>query len=234
MPRKCIAIVVAMRRELAPLLRGVQAQRADGIEFFELEDAVIAVGGMGRNAARKAAEAVVDMYEPTTLISAGIAGALTTKLRAGDVVQGFEVVDAESGARFKTAGGESMIVTAASVSGPAEKRMLADRYQADVVDMESAAVAAVAQERGIEFGAMKAISDELEFEMPPVGRFVDGDGEFETARFATYIALRPKWWSTVQTLAKNSRTASLNLSHALEHLMEVRADNIQKENTPWM
>ncbi len=77
-------------------------------------------------------------------------------------------VDAESGARFKTAGGESMIVTAASVSGPAEKRMLADRYQADVVDMESAAVAAVAQERGIEFGAMKAMSDELEFEMPPV------------------------------------------------------------------
>ncbi len=187
---------------------------------------------MGRNAARKAAEAVVHRYEPATLISAGIAGALTAKLRAGDVIQGFEVVDAESGARFKAAGGESVIVTAASVSGPAEKRTLADRYQADVVDMESAAVAAVARKQGIEFMAMKAISDELEFEMPPVGRFVDGDGKFETARFATYIALRPKWWSTVQTLAKNSRRASLNLSHALGHLMQVRADNAQAENTP--
>ena len=50
--------------------------------------------------------------------------------------------------------------------------------------MEAAAVAAVAQERGIEFAAVKAISDELDFVMPPVGRFVDADGKFETARFA--------------------------------------------------
>ena len=93
--------------------------------------------------------------------------------------------------------------------------MLADRWKADVVDMEAAAVAAVAQERGIEFVAVKAISDELDFEMPPVGQFVDGDGKFETVRFAVYVAMRPKWWSAVRQLNANSRMASVNLSHAV-------------------
>ena len=81
---------------------------------------MVAIGGIGRNAARKAAEAVVARYEPSVMISAGIAGALSPTLKVGDVVQASEVVDAESGARF-AAGGESVIVTVSSVSGPAEK-----------------------------------------------------------------------------------------------------------------
>jgi len=232
MPRKSIAVVAAMRRELAPLLRRVQGQRADGLEFFELESAVVVVGGIGRNAARRAAEAVVNRFNPTTLISVGVAGALTARLKVGDVVWGSEVVDAETGARFRMTGGESVVVTVSSVSGPAEKRMLADHYEADVVDMESAAVAAVARERGIEFMAMKAISDELEFEMPLVAKFVDADGRFEIARFAAYVAIRPKWWSSVRQLGANSRTASVNLSHALEHLMQARVYKVQEEKIP--
>ena len=87
MPRKSIAIVVAMRLELAPLLRDVRAQRADGIELF-VPNAIVAMGGMGVTAARKAAEVVMHRYEPATLISAGIAGAMTAKLKVGDVLQG--------------------------------------------------------------------------------------------------------------------------------------------------
>lgn len=229
MSHKAFAIVVAMRREVAPLLRGVTGKRADGVEFFELKNAVVAVGGIGRIAAWSAARAVVKSYEPSTLVSAGIAGALIATLKAGSVVRGGEVVDADSGAQFEAANGDSVIVTVSSVSGPAEKRNLADRYKADVVDMESAAVAAVAREQGTEFMVLKAISDELEFEMPPMAEFVDGDGKFETARFAAFIALRPKWWSAVRQLAANSRIASVNLSHGLEHLIEERVNNTQGE-----
>ena len=125
-----------------------------------------------------------------------------------------------------------MIVTVSSVNGPAEKQSLADHFKADVVDMESAVVAAVAGEHGIEFAAIKAISDELEFAMPPVARFVDGNGKFETARFAAFVALRPKWWSAVRQLSANSRIASVNLSHALEHLMRAHADIRQEEKIP--
>jgi len=229
MPHKSIAVVVAMRREVAPLLRRLRGERADGIEFFEFENAVVAVGGIGRIAAWSAAEAVVARYSPAMLISAGIAGALTVTLKVGDIVRGSEVVDADSGARFMASGGESVMVTVSSVSGPADKRMLADRYKADVVDMESAAVAAVAREHGIEFSAIKAISDELEFEMPPMAGFVDGNGKFETARFAAYVAVRPQWWSTVRKLAANSNTASMNLSHAVKHLIDVYVNDTQQK-----
>lgn len=221
-----------MRRELAPLLKGVRGRRSDGIEFFEFEDAVVAIGGIGRKAATKAAIAVIEKYRPVMLISAGIAGALITTLRVGDVVSGREAIEVESGARFAATGGESVIATVSSVSGPEEKRLLADRYKADVVDMESAAGAAVARECGIEFAAIKAISDELEFEMPPFAEFVDGDGKFETMRFAAYIAVHPKWWSSIRQLRANSKLASVNLSHAVHHLMVERSTNTQEENFP--
>jgi hypothetical protein len=123
-------------------------------------------------------------------------------------------------------------VSVSAVSGPEEKRLLAHRYKADVVDMESAGIAEVARERGIEFSAIKAISDELEFEMPPVARFVDANGRFETARFGAYIAMRPKWWPTVRDLNANSRTASVNLSHAVEHLTKSCVINSQQEKVP--
>jgi adenosylhomocysteine nucleosidase len=232
MPRKSIAFVVAMRRELEPVLTRIRGQRANGVEFFEFEQAVIVVGGIGRSAARRAAEVVVERYNPTTLISAGIAGALKATLRVGDVVEGSEIVDAESGARFKVSGGTSLIVTVSSVSASEEKRLLSDRYQADVVDMESAAVAEVAQEHGIECKAIKAISDELDFVMPPVAGFVDANGKFKTVRFAAYVAMRPKWWSAVQHLNANSRTASMNLSHAVGHLIDSHVNNRQEEKVP--
>src|SRR5271169_3093063 len=90
MPHKSVAVVVAMRRELGPLLRGVRRQQADGVEFFELGSSVIAVGGIGRIAAWSAAQAVVARYSSRMLISAGIAGALTATLKVGDVVRGSE------------------------------------------------------------------------------------------------------------------------------------------------
>ena len=219
-----------MHRELAPLLVGVRGQRSDGIEFFELETAVVAVGGIGHEAARKTAQAVVERYQPATLISAGIAGAVTATLKVGDVAHGNEIVDGESGARFRTTGGESVIATVSSAHGPAEKRLLAERYKADVVDMESSAVAAVAQEHGVLFRAIKAVSDGLEFEMPPLARFVDEDGKFETMRFLAYVAVRPKWWAILRQLRANSRLASMNLSHELQHLI-VEAQNKQREES---
>jgi adenosylhomocysteine nucleosidase len=223
MPRKRIAVVAALQRELEPLLTRVRGHQRNGVEFFELENAVVAVGGIGRNAARKAAEGAIAMYQPSVVVSAGIAGALTTLLKVGDVVHAREVVDADTGARFAAGEGDAVVVTTASVSGPSEKRAIAERWKADVVDMEAAAVAAVAREQGIEFAAVKAISDELGFVMPPVGEFVGPNGRFRTLRFAMYLAIRPRWWAAVRQLNANSGTAALNLSGAVRHLTDRRS-----------
>lgn len=219
MPHKEIALVVAMRREVAPLLAGIRAQQSDGVEFYDLPNVVIAVGGIGRNAARRAGEAVVAQYSPSVLVSAGIAGALTPDLKVGDVIRAREVVDADSGVRFAAQSGEATVVTVSSVSGSEEKRVLATRWGATVVDMESSAVAAVAQRHGAQFAAIKAVSDQLDFEMPPVGNFVKDAGKFDTLGFAMFLAIRPQWWGAVKYLNANSRIAAVNLSHNLQHLI---------------
>ena len=223
MPHKPVAVVVAMRREVAPLLLGHRPRKIGAVEYFELESAVIAVGGIGQAAAQRAAYALIEKYSPGVLVSAGIAGALTDALKVGDVVHAREVVDVGTGERFASDGEAGTIVTVSSVSGVAEKRALPQRWQADVVDMEASAIAQVARENGIEFAAVKAISDELDFEMPPVGRFVNAAGEFEALRFAAFLALHPKWWGAVRKLNVASGQAAVNLTKALQHLIDQRS-----------
>ncbi len=60
MAHKPVAIVAAMRVELAPLLGKRQPQQVDGVELFELPDAVVAIGGIGEKCARHAAEVVIE------------------------------------------------------------------------------------------------------------------------------------------------------------------------------
>ena len=223
MPHKPVAVVVAMQTEVAPLVRGYPPSTVDGINLFEMESAIVAVGGIGRQAAHRAAGAVMDWFSPAVLVSAGIAGALTDSWHVGDVLFARDVVDADSGERFSAGGSAGTVVTASNVSGPAEKRNLAQRWTADVVDMEAAAVAKLAAANGIEFIAIKAVSDELDFVMPPVDRFVDATGKFETLRFAGFLALHPGWWQAVRQLSRNSSIATVNLSSALQHLIDQRS-----------
>ena len=225
MHHKSVGVVAAMARELAPFLQGVRSQRVDGIDFFELDDAVVAVSGVGRKAAGYAAEALIKRYSPSVLISAGLVGALTPKLKVGSVVEVKEVIDVDSGAKFETGCGDVVLVTGSAIAGPADKLIEAQRWNADIVDMEASAEAESAKRHGIEFMAIKAVSDEVNFVMPPLGKFVNDQGKFETLRFLAWISIRPKWWSAVGQLNANSKTAAANLSTALAHLIRERANS---------
>jgi hypothetical protein len=54
---------------------------------------------------------------------------------------------------------------------------------------------------------VKAISDELDFAMPPMNQFVDSDGNFTTASFMAWAAVRPGQWPGILRLARNSSRA---------------------------
>jgi adenosylhomocysteine nucleosidase len=220
MPHKPVAIVVAMRVELAPLLANRQAQCVDGVELFELPDAVVAVGGIGEKRARHAAELVIEHAQPKLLVSAGMAGAISPQLKIGNVGRIREVIHVATSDRYPTHGGEWLLATSQNISDVAEKQSLLTKYGAHIVDMEAAAVAQVARERGLEFAAVKAISDDASFVMPPLAQFVDENGRFDTRQFLMYVALHPKWWATLGKMRKNSKIASANLCRALEHLIE--------------
>lgn len=216
---KPVAIIAAMPVELAPLLGSVQPQTVNGVDLFELTQTVVAVGGIGEKFARRAAEVAIDYAQPRVLVSAGIVGALSPKLKVGDVARIREVVDVATGQRYATTGGEWVLATSQDVSDAAEKHALLTKFGADVVDMEAAAVAQAAQDHGLAFAAVKAISDDAEFVMPPLNRFIDANGKFATRKFLVYVALHPRWWTTLGKIKANSELASRNLCDAVEQLL---------------
>jgi adenosylhomocysteine nucleosidase len=219
MPAKPIAVVAAMPVEMAPLLGKLQPRQVNGVALFDLERAVVAVGGIGEKCARRAAETALDDALPKLLFSAGIAGAIAPELKVGDVGRIREVVDVATGQHYPTSGGEWVLATSQDVSDAAEKREFLAKYGAQVVDMEAAAVAQVAKERGVEFGAMKSISDEAGFKMPPLMQFIDQSGRFNNSGFLIYVALRPKWWPVLRRIRTNTAISSANLCRAVEHLI---------------
>jgi adenosylhomocysteine nucleosidase len=213
MPR--LAIVAALEREVRPLVKSwrVTDKEHDGrrFRFFENGEVVVVCGGIGAAASRRASEAVIAIFDPKIICSAGFSGALDPKLRVGDVVRPSSVINAGDGSRTVVEGGEGVLVSFASVASPLQKSKLRDSFGADVVDMEAAAVARSAEARHKQFTVVKAISDEMDFEFPAMDRFIDADGRFSQGRFAWYAGVRPWLWPRVMRLARNSNRAS----HAL-------------------
>ena len=69
--------------------------------------------------------------------------------------------------------------------------------------------------RGVGFAAVKAISDELEFEIPVVEGGIDAQGQFHESRFLAGIVVRPWLWGRLARMARNSSLAAKNLSEEL-------------------
>jgi adenosylhomocysteine nucleosidase len=110
----------------------------------------------------------------------------------------------------------------------AQKLKLARAYGAQAVDMEAAAVARGAQARGVAFGAYKVISDDSDFEIPAMDRFIR-EGKFRALAFVIYTAIRPWLWRRVIRLARNSSRAAETLCR---WLVQYNAGAESLENKP--
>jgi len=215
-----IAIIAAMEREVKPLIRGwkVRPLEHGGRQYrlFENGDAVLICGGIGAEAARRATEAAIQEARPVRVVSVGFAGALDSTLKVADVFEPHAVINAADGARAETGSGQGTLVSYAAVAGREQKQRLGRAYGAAAVDMEAAAVAQGAQARGVEFAALKAISDVADFSMPAAERFVASGGQFRTVMFALHVAARPWLWGSTIVLARNTARASRALCAAIE------------------
>jgi adenosylhomocysteine nucleosidase len=207
-----IAIIAALDRELAPLVGNWRSNQitdqGDTFRVFEHENLVAVAGGIGPQAAAKAAMAIVRYYKPQVLLSAGLAGGLTPSAKVGSVIVPAVVVDAATETEYRCDRGEKILVTVREITGSASKQALADRFHATAVDMEAAAVAEIARQEQITFRCVKAISDEVDFAMPPFNQFVDQQGRFQNARFTAWLAVHPQYWAATAALARNSKSAS--------------------------
>jgi adenosylhomocysteine nucleosidase len=221
------AIIAAMAGELKPLVRGWKRERVDGVDVWKHRDDnlyVAACAGAGQAAATRAF-AAVERDAPVDLVfSYGWVGALRADISAGAALNAAGVIDARTGERFRceAGAGEEWLVTSPIVADEGEKLRLAAAYGAGLVDMEAAAVARLAQMRGIPFYCIKGVSDGLGARLPDFNRFIGTDGRFELARFVLFVLARPKYWSELIRMGENSRKASEAMAKAFGEFLEGR------------
>jgi adenosylhomocysteine nucleosidase len=215
-----IAVVAAMEREVAPFVKDWPSTRREyegqTYKFFEKEGTVVVCGGMGAEAARRASEAVISLYQPDLIISGGFAGALDPTLQVGDTLTPRHVIDAADGSRTDAGSGEGILISFETVADAQQKARFATAFGAHAVDMEAAAVARAAEAHGIKFLACKVISDRSDAHLPPLAPFIDKDGRFQTGKFTSYIAFRPWFWKGLWRLASDTMKAAQALGYSLE------------------
>jgi adenosylhomocysteine nucleosidase len=210
------ALIAALPREVSGLVKGWERRRlAGGVVVYTNGDAVVAYAGMGAARVTLAVQAAMDVLPVTALLSVGLAGACDPKMRVGEIVHVGLVVDARTGERFGESQSEPVLVSTDAIASVMEKARLHAAYSAAAVDMEAATVARLALARGVAFRAIKAISDEAEFAMAGLERFVTAEGEFREGAFALHAALRPAMWGKVIALGRNSGKAVRALTEAL-------------------
>ena len=216
--KACPAIIAALPREVSGLVKGWECRELQGrISVYTNGRAVVACAGMGEARAALAVQAAMDAMPVTVLISAGLVGGCDPALRVGEIVRAGVVIDGRTGERFASSGAglTQVLVTEEAIASVAEKARVRASFGAAAVDMEAAAVARIARARGLEFKAIKAVSDEADFEVGDLVRFATADGQFREGAFALHAALRPALWGKVIALGRNSGKAVAALTEAL-------------------
>jgi adenosylhomocysteine nucleosidase len=220
-----LAIVAALPREIAALVRGISPDRAllrDGVHLYRLEKAVVVAAGMGSARATVAVQAAMANGPIRTLVSVGLAGACSAELGAGEVAEASLVIDARTGERFSVGTAKTcVLITTDAIASVHEKARLASSYGASLVDMEAATIARLALAKELEFRAIKAVSDAHDFELASLSRFAGKRGSFRTGAFALHTALRPHHWKKAAQLGRDSNRA-LGALH--QQLLEVIDD----------
>ncbi len=132
-----IAIIAALPREIAAVVRGTKADAAlvkDGVWLYRVEGAVVVAAGMGAERAGIAVEAGLATGDVGMLISTGLAGGCVPGVVAGMVIEANVVVDAGTGERFVTAvAGNVTLASAGAIASVREKARLAESYGAAMV-----------------------------------------------------------------------------------------------------
>lgn len=162
----------------ADRVRDVRRIEAAGLALCQglLHDQAVAwvVGGVGIERAARACRLLVDGHRPRVVVSAGFAGALAADIPRGGVVRPQVSVRAGADALALAptgsdeAGRRLTIATADRIAATvAEKQRLAAETGADLVDMETWAVARAALDAGVPCRCVRVVSDAATESLPP-------------------------------------------------------------------
>jgi adenosylhomocysteine nucleosidase len=175
---------------------------------------VLAGGGSADGAARAATRLADE--GATALLSFGLAGGLCASMVPGTIVipaavmtdDGRFAADAALAAWLGGVNAPSLFASAVVVAMAVEKQALARRTGARAVDMESGAVAAVAQARGLAFAVLRAVCDTDDIDLPPAALVaLNAHGAIGLGRVAGSVLRRPGQMPALLRLASQAASA---------------------------
>jgi nucleoside phosphorylase len=245
------ALLAALSQEVRPFLRRRQARwlKRAGLPVWEFPletgKGVLALSGVGQDAAARAATALVEHYQPQIFISLGFGGAVTPEVPHGALILGETLwrYEPESGAleelqapppplaiadlvaRLRAAGlpayPGSMVTTPVIIHKAGQGAPLT-RLLHPVLDLETAAAAAGLQGKPIPFLALRAVTDTYKEEIPDFIRQAVRAGKKPTPGTAlAWLTADLRRLAALVRLWRRSRLASYRLAQALELILEM-------------
>lgn len=184
---------------------------------------LVRAGGGTPEGAAEAAEALV-RDGVSGLVSFGLAGGLSPTLRPGALVVPGTVIegdgawstDPDISARFGGVTANAILAGTSIVATAAEKSRLFSATGAVAVDLESGAVARVAEARGLPFAVLRTICDPADRDLPPAALVaLDQRGAIGLLRVIASVIAHPWQLPGLLALARDAgkaRAALLQVS----------------------
>jgi adenosylhomocysteine nucleosidase len=216
-------VVAALAAEARVL--GPSQPQGEGLAMLA-DGNLLAVSGMGSKAARSAAQRLIDAGA-TSLVSWGLAGGLDPDLQAGAVCVPREVIAAD-GSRLATArswreslsssvphrcrvGNDPLLTADRALESTADKSAARRATGACAVDMESSAVAQVAEAHGVPFIAVRVIVDTARDSIPAAVAGASRAGQVHLGRLILGLMRSPGQIASLLRLARRYRVALRSL-----------------------
>jgi nucleoside phosphorylase len=231
-----IAVTFALPVEsagLRRLLRDSSRQRCGDTEVVRgrIDNRTIEIlhTGVGEKICRRRMAMFLQDRQFDLLISAGFAGALDDRLKAGDVLlaRNFSTAKIQqtqsllSGLRFEAG---DLLTIDRVIDSRQERAQLARETGAAAVDMETDFIARICAEQALPMLALRAISDTpaRPLPLPPRVLFDLDRQKTETARLSVYLLKHPNRLPRLIGFVRQVRTARRALTGALQMLLRSR------------
>lgn len=237
-----VLVTFAVQAEFAPWQRRRSFRRLPGDwPVFESEIGGAHVRailtGMGQSHALEAVRRVLP-ERPDICVSTGLAGALRSGYRPGDILAARLV--SEVGEPVAVASHRELLSTAVDCGARQVERFATSRTlvaraeqkrhlgsEAEAVEMESYTILAEAARYGVPSVAVRAISDTADFDIPyDFESARDARGQVRIGSVIAQVLRRPSGLPGLLTLARDCRVASRHLADFLDALTGTLADRL--------
>lgn len=234
---KMIALVTALPLELALLAKDWHLESLAGKYYLKTHknngsiDLCILATGIGIKRAKEAVTALLEQYPVSCLISTGFAGGLSPLLKHGDLLiadkvttpmlQEKELIYANDEilsifknnyAPIKTKLHCGTLITGEQIAKTAEEKLGLLRFGIGI-DMETGAMAAIAKELNIPWGAVRAITDTYNETLPlDFKNYQTVNGYINHKKIIAHFVMRPWLWKYSMKLGARAKIASQELT----------------------